>query len=158
VYAAGEITGIAGAGKSFVEGKLAAMSILEKLGKETGPDRYMQKLVRMQKQQLGYAAFLNQLCQVPLSAYEKIDDDVLICRCEEISMGEVRKQIAKGFMTAGSLKKATRCGMGRCQGRICQPVLFDILLALTGQTPDQTGSPSFRAPVKNVPLAAFLHP
>ncbi|MCF8075916.1 MAG: FAD-dependent oxidoreductase [Desulfotignum sp.] len=156
VYAAGEITGIAGAGKSFVEGKLAAVSILEKLGKTPGPDRYAQKLVRMQKQQLGYASFLNQLCQVPSSAYEAIDDDVLICRCEEISMGEIRKQIAKGFGTTGSLKKATRCGMGRCQGRICQPVLFDILLALTGQTPDQTGSPSCRAPVKNVPMAAFL--
>ncbi len=158
VYVAGEITGIAGAGKSFVEGKLAALSILEKLGKKTGPGRYAQKLVRMQKHQLGYAAFLNQLCQVPASAYETIDDDVLICRCEEISMGEIRKQIAKGFVTTGSLKKATRCGMGRCQGRVCQPVLFDILLALTGQTPDQTASPSFRAPVKNVPMAAFLHP
>jgi NADPH-dependent 2,4-dienoyl-CoA reductase/sulfur reductase-like enzyme len=158
VYAAGEITGIAGAAKSFVEGKLAALSILEKLGKTTGPDRYAQKRVRMQEQQRGYASFLNQLCQVPSSAYEAIDDDVLICRCEEISMGEIRKQIAKGFVTTGSLKKATRCGMGRCQGRICQPILFDILLALTGQTPDQTGSPSCRAPVKNVPMAAFLHP
>jgi NADPH-dependent 2,4-dienoyl-CoA reductase/sulfur reductase-like enzyme len=157
VYAAGEITGIAGAGKSFVEGKLAAVSILEKLGEKPGPDRYAQKLVRMQKQQLGYASFLNQLCRVPSSAYEAIDDDVLICRCEEISMKEIRKQIAKGFVTAGSLKKATRCGMGRCQGRICQPVLFDILLALTGQAPELIGSPSFRAPVKNVPMEAFLH-
>jgi hypothetical protein len=48
--------------------------------------------------------------------------------------------------------------MGRCQGRICQPVLFDILLALTGQPPEEIGSPSSRAPVKNVPLEAFLHP
>ena len=158
VYAAGEITGIAGAGKSFVEGKLAAVSILERLGKKTGPDTCVRELIRLQKQQLGYAAFLNQLCQVPASAYETIDDDVLVCRCEEISMGEIRKQISKGFVTAGSLKKATRCGMGRCQGRICQPVLFDILLALTGQTPEQTGSPSFRVPVKNVPLEAFLLP
>jgi D-hydroxyproline dehydrogenase subunit alpha len=156
VYAAGEITGIAGAGKSFVEGKLAALSILEKLEKKTGPDTCVRELVRMQKQQLGYAAFLNQLCQVPLSAYEAIEDDVLICRCEEISMGEIRKQISRGFLTTGSLKKATRCGMGRCQGRICQPVLFDILLALTGRPPEQAGSPSSRAPVKNVPLGAFL--
>jgi D-hydroxyproline dehydrogenase subunit alpha len=158
VYAAGEITGIAGAGKSFVEGKLAAVSILEKMGEKPGQEMCVRDLIRTQKQRLGYAAFLNQLCQVPSSAYETIDDDVLICRCEEISMGEIRKQISKGFVTAGSLKKATRCGMGRCQGRICQPVLFDILLALTGQTPEQTGSPSFRAPVKNVPLAAFLRP
>lgn len=158
VYAAGEITGIAGAVKSFVEGKLAAVSILEKLGKKTGPDAYVRKLVRRQKQQMGYAAFLNQLCQVPPSAYEAIDDDVMICRCEEITMGEIRKRISQGFVSAGSLKKVTRSGMGRCQGRICHPVLFDILLALTGQTPEQIGSPSFRAPVKNVPLEAFLHP
>jgi D-hydroxyproline dehydrogenase subunit alpha len=158
VYAAGEITGIAGAVKSFVEGKLVAVSILEKLEKKPGLHTGVRELVQIKKQQLGYAAFLNQLCQVPLSAYETIEDDVLICRCEEITMGEIRKQISKGFVTAGSLKKATRCGMGRCQGRVCQPVLFDILLALTGQTAEQTGSPSFRAPVKNVSLEAFLRP
>jgi thioredoxin reductase/bacterioferritin-associated ferredoxin len=158
VYAAGEITGISGAGKSFVEGKLAAVSILEKLGKKIRSDTDVRELLRMQKQQLAYAAFLNQLCQVPLSAYEAIEDEVLICRCEGVSMGEIRKQITRGFVTSGSLKKATRCGMGRCQGRICQPVLFDILLALTGQPPEEIGSPSSRAPVKNVPLEAFLHP
>ena len=105
---------------------------------------------------MGYAKFLNRLCEVPSSAFEAIPDETLICRCEEISMGELKKRIRQGFRTAGSLKKATRCGMGRCQGRICRPVMFDILLALTGRSPEQTGKSLSRAPVKNVSIKAFL--
>ncbi|OGR13374.1 MAG: FAD/NAD(P)-binding oxidoreductase [Desulfobacula sp. GWF2_41_7] len=156
VYAAGEITGIAGAGKSFIEGKLAALSILEKLRITNKSPESAQDLILRRTQQMGYAKFLNRLCEVPPSAFEAIPDETLICRCEEISMGELKKRIRQGFRTAGSLKKATRCGMGRCQGRICRPVMFDILLALTGRSPEQTGKSLSRAPVKNVSIKAFL--
>lgn len=156
VYAAGEITGIAGAGKSFIEGKLAALSILEKLRITHKSPETARDLIFRRTQQMGYSKFLNRLCEVPSSAFEAIPDETLICRCEEISMGELKKRIRQGFQTAGSLKKATRCGMGRCQGRICRPVMFDILLALTGRNPEQTGKSLSRAPVKNVPMKAFL--
>lgn len=156
VYAAGEITGIAGAGKSFIEGTLAAISIKDKLSINSKHPESRQNLILRQKEQRGYAKFLNRLCEVAPSAYEAIPDDTLICRCEEISMGEIKNRVRQGFQTAGSLKKATRCGMGRCQGRICQPVIFDILLALTGKSPEQTGRITSRSPVKNVSIKAFL--
>ncbi len=159
VYAVGEITGIAGAKKSFIQGKLAAMSILKKMGKINARNRKKetQTLISLDHHQAEYASFLNHLCQVPVSAYAAIPDETMICRCEEITMGTIKKNIREGFDTIGSLKKATRCGMGRCQGRICGSVIFDIITALTQKSPEDIGCSLSRAPVKNVNIKAFLN-
>ncbi len=159
VYAVGEITGIAGGKKSFIQGKLAAMSILKKMGRINARNRKkeVQTLISLNHQQAEYASFLNHLCQVPVSAYAAIPDETMICRCEEITMGTIKKNIREGFDTIGSLKKATRCGMGRCQGRICGPVIFDIITVLTQKSPESIGCSLSRAPVKNVNIKAFLN-
>jgi len=163
VYAAGEITGIAGAKKSFIQGKLTALSILKKIGKINAGNQKkifpaeIQRLLFLNHQQTAYASFLNRLCQVPASAYTAIPDETMICRCEQITMGTIKKNIQQGFDTIGSLKKATRCGMGRCQGRICGPVIFDIITALTQKNPERIGCSLSRAPVKNVNIKAFLN-
>ena len=164
IYAAGEITGIAGAEKSLVEGRMAALSILDRygvqkirgdLGKSRDLQQQMKKLQNRQKKQLAYGAFVNALCRVPSGAYAAIPDDTLICRCEAISMGEIKKSIRQGAFTAAGVKKATRCSMGRCQGRICGPVITDIIAALTHTPPEKSGTTRSRFPVKNVRLAAL---
>jgi NADPH-dependent 2,4-dienoyl-CoA reductase/sulfur reductase-like enzyme len=159
VYAVGEITGVAGGKKSIVQGEIAAISILKKMGKlprEAEDSKRMEPLYSRNRQQMEYAAFLNNLCQVPLAAYQQIPDETLICRCENISMGEIKKAITLGFTTSGGIKKATRCGMGMCQGRICGAVITDIIMALTQKKPEEIGSSRLRAPVKNVAIDSFL--
>jgi NAD(P)H-nitrite reductase large subunit len=79
----------------------------------------------------------------------------MVCRCEEITMGEIRRQLANGFDTVSGIKKATRCGMGHCQGRICGPILSDMIGAFTQRRPEAVGITSARAPVKPVPLGAL---
>ena len=164
VYAVGETTGIAGAGKSCIQGEMAALSILKRLNKlNLKKDRAsfqirMDRLYSLNRQQEMYGAFLTHLCGVPAAAYRQIADDTLICRCENVTMGTIRKAIEQGFTTSGGLKKATRSGMGRCQGRICGAVITEIILALTGKEPGDIGPSLSRAPVKNVPVRSFLTP
>lgn len=157
IFAAGEVTGIAGAKKSFIEGRIASLGILEALGKlhgtETGP--VLRRLGRHRQIQLDYGVFLNGLSHVPAAAFAAIPDDVIICRCEEVTMGEIRGAVARGFVTAGGVKKATRGTMGRCQGRICGPVIRDIITGLTMTSPDSVGPTSVRFPVKSVSMDAF---
>ena len=139
---------------------MAAWSILNKLALVNSSE-FKVKLALLGKQrrrQMQFGRFLNRLCQVPAAVYDTLDDDTVICRCEEVTMGAVRRCLAGGFTTLGALKKATRCGMGCCQGRLCGPVLLDIASALTGQSPQKTGRPSVRAPIKPVPIGAFLDP
>ena len=57
------------------------------------------------------------------------DDDVVICRCEEISEGEILDAIRKnpGAVDVDGIKRRTRGGMGRCQGGFCLPYVTEIL-------------------------------
>ncbi|HCY85539.1 MAG TPA: FAD/NAD(P)-binding oxidoreductase [Desulfobacteraceae bacterium] len=163
IYAAGEPTGVGGAKKSWIDGRLAAMGILKSDGKVPAA-RHKQRfdatrahLRRQAEHQLAYAGFLNRLTALPDAAYTTIPDETLICRCEAVTMGDIRKRITQGFDTPAVLKKATRCGMGRCQGRICGPVTQDIIRVLTANKPDApaTGTRA-RVPVKPVPAAALF--
>jgi D-hydroxyproline dehydrogenase subunit alpha len=163
IYAVGEITGIAGGKKSHIQGKLAAISVLKKFDKLNFKNKRSSLLTQVKQlhflnhKQAVYAAFLNHLCRLPQVAYSQIPDDTLICRCENITMGTIKKAIEQGFITSGGLKKATRCGMGRCQGRICGTIIFDIITALTKKNPYDIGPSLSRAPVKNVAISSFLN-
>lgn len=47
------------------------------------------------------------------------DDDILVCRCEEVTKGEIRKALHEGITTIEELRRLLRCGMGLCQGQTC---------------------------------------
>lgn len=157
IYAAGETTGIAGAEKSYLEGQIAAWSILHRLGLAAHREfaATQARLSRQRQRQLRYGRFLNRLCRVPPRYYDFLADDTVICRCEEVTLGTIRHALADGFSTMGALKKATRCGMGNCQGRICGPLLHDILAATGRKFDAQIGPLSIRSPVKPVRLGAL---
>ena len=46
-------------------------------------------------------------------------DDTIICRCEEVTWGEVKAALEAGLRDPGDLRKYTRIGMGTCQGELC---------------------------------------
>lgn len=54
-------------------------------------------------------------------------DDVVICRCEEVTLRELQEAIAKGAATSRQLKLETRIGMGYCQGRTCRPLVAQLV-------------------------------
>ncbi len=56
-------------------------------------------------------------------------DEILICRCEEVTKQDVLQAIADGWHTVASIKRATRAGMGACQGRTCGRLIQQILVA-----------------------------
>ncbi|MER1987357.1 MAG: (2Fe-2S)-binding protein [Solibacillus sp.] len=57
---------------------------------------------------------------------------VLVCRCEGVCLDEVLVAIKDGATSVQGIKMRNRVGMGYCQGRTCQPILRDILIAETG--------------------------
>ena len=50
---------------------------------------------------------------------EEADDGILICRCEEITKGEIRKAVHQGMYTLTEILRYLRTGMGLCQGQTC---------------------------------------
>jgi len=159
VFAAGEPTGIAGALKSIDEGEIAAIRILQLM--EKIPDalalRHFSRGKRRRRAHERFGAHFNGLFRVPLAALEDIPDETVVCRCEDVKMGDIRRAIMAGYRTLPGIKTATRSTMGSCQGSTCIPILNDIISLLA--PPESTKDPdptSFRPPARPVRMGAFL--
>lgn len=160
IYAAGEITGVGGALKSIAEGRLAAYSILHRLGR-IDVQHFQDSVVPLDKERKRYRLFayrFNALANPSPNAVKSIPDDTILCRCEDITVADVKDAIEAGCRTPVAVKRALRTGMGICQGRICGPILSELIGAYT-QAPIEKQTPlSVRCPVKAVPLEVLAKP
>ncbi|MBW2208414.1 MAG: FAD-dependent oxidoreductase [Deltaproteobacteria bacterium] len=160
LFAAGELTGIAGAGKSLIEGRLAALSISKLLGhiKSGAYERQARPLRLARKKELAFGMRFNRLCQIPDQALREMPGKTIVCRCEELTLDQVDEAIRKGATTPNALKRAMRAGMGICQGRICGPLVHDLLRVRGKQNPFELDPLPVRAPAKAVRLGDLAEP
>jgi len=80
-------------------------------------------------------------------------DDVVLCRCEEITVAEARIAAREqGVSELNRLKALTRVGMGRCQGRMCGSAAAEVLASSCGRSLDAVGRLRSQTPVKPLPL------
>ena len=82
-------------------------------------------------------------------------DDMIICRCEEITKGEIRKAVYDGMRTTNEVKRYLRAGMGLCQGQTCQRLVQGIIAAELKTRPSELGMIQGRAPVRPVEILTF---
>jgi NAD(P)H-nitrite reductase large subunit len=88
------------------------------------------------------------------------DDDTIICRCEEVTLGEIRRAVAEGASDANAVKGLTRVGMGNCQGRVCGELVARIIAAERGGANDPAalraaGCFTVRPPLEPLPLSVL---
>ncbi|MDQ0286435.1 NAD(P)H-nitrite reductase large subunit [Desulfofundulus luciae] len=79
-----------------------------------------------------------------------MEDKTIVCRCEDVTLEEIRQVIAGGAHTLDEIKRLKRCGMGPCQGRTCRPLIAGEIARITGQDPANVALPTFRPPA--IPL------
>jgi len=53
----------------------------------------------------------------------RMRDDEIVCRCERVTAGEIRRLIREGVRDMNEIKAITRAGMGACGGKICGPLI-----------------------------------
>ncbi|HCT64963.1 MAG TPA: (2Fe-2S)-binding protein [Lachnospiraceae bacterium] len=80
------------------------------------------------------------------------DDDMIICRCEEISKGEVRKAVHDGMYTVTEIRRYLRCGMGLCQGQTCSKTVKRLVAKECGVSMDTIEPATSRAPMRPVAM------
>ena len=83
---------------------------------------------------------------------EFADDETCLCRCEAVSVGDVRKSMENGAQDLFGVKLRTRLGMGHCQGRYCTSNAALLIAAQTGKPVSQIDTPSIRPPIFPVRL------
>jgi bacterioferritin-associated ferredoxin len=85
------------------------------------------------------------------------DDDMIICRCEEITKGEIKTAIRNGMLTLNGIKRVTRAGMGLCQGQTCQRLVAQIIAEELRQSVADIEPTTARGPVRPLNLAVFAN-
>jgi len=85
------------------------------------------------------------------------DDDMIICRCEEITKGEIKTAIRNGMQTVNGIKRITRAGMGLCQGQTCQRLVIRIIAEELRQSVADIEPTTARGPVRPLSLAVFAN-
>lgn len=79
---------------------------------------------------------------------EREDDDMLICRCEEITKGEIRRAVHDGMYTMAEIRRYLRCTMGLCQGQTCAKLVKGIVAKELGVSPDKLEPATSRSPMR----------
>ena len=154
VLVAGDCGGFGGARAALAQGTLAGVEAARRLGHLTDEDAAARAAParRALARGLAFQRALWRLFRAPpLDAL--VTADAMLCRCEGVTAGTVRGRIADGDDEAGVLKRSTRAGMGRCQGRYCAMAVARACASAEGRAPGERGLFAPRFPAK--PVAAL---
>ena len=83
------------------------------------------------------------------------DDDMIICRCEEITKGEIRKAVHEGMYTLNEVRRFLRTGMGLCQVQTCGKLVKSIIARELKVSPAEIEPATSRAPMRPIEMKKF---
>lgn len=153
IYVAGDGAGIGGAQAAALQGELAALGIAARLGRlsDAERERHAAPLRTGLEANLRIRPFLDAVYQA--REENRIPaDEVMVCRCEEVTAGELRKFVALGCAGPNQAKSFGRCGMGPCQGRMCGLTVTEVIAKARGVSAAEVGYYRIRPPIKPITL------
>lgn len=84
-----------------------------------------------------------------------MEEELIICRCREVTEKEILDAIADGATTVDGVKRRTKACMGLCQGKTCGRLVQNIVARETGQKPADVLPQKSRMPARPVKLGVF---
>lgn len=155
IFVAGDGAGVFGARAAEIKGKLSALHIAKLQGQITTAERDARAapLSSDLDDHVSIRPMLDSIFVPPTDILNPPDDSTVICRCEEVTAGNVRAAAALGAQGPNQLKAFHRTGMGPCQGRMCGLTVTEILAAAHGKHPQEIGAYRIRPPLKPLTLA-----
>ncbi|NQW08553.1 MAG: FAD-dependent oxidoreductase [Alphaproteobacteria bacterium] len=158
IWIAGDGGGMGGSVAALAQGQLAGLEAnrfltngddrAERLPEEVAARRNLARARRFQ-------AALWRLFR-PVAPQPSAPDSVIVCRCEDVTARDIQDRITEGVTDLGSLKRVTRLGMGRCQGRYCSGMAARMLVGRLNRRIEPFDLFAPQNPVKPVPAAALL--
>jgi glycine/D-amino acid oxidase-like deaminating enzyme len=146
VFAVGDGASLGGAQVAQAKGRLAGLAAARDLGLTAPVDAASRAALARAE------AFQAALWRVFAAPPVIVADETIVCRCEEVTAARLRAELAAGLTSLPALKKATRAGMGRCQGRFCAVTIA----RLSPSQPEPDGFAAPRAPLRPVPAAPLM--
>ncbi|MFN7040845.1 MAG: FAD-dependent oxidoreductase [Acidovorax temperans] len=153
---AGDGAAIAGALAAECSGAIAAIGVALALGRIDAA-RADQLAVPWRARLAGQTRirpFLDTLYRPP-EWLTDCADETIVCRCEEVTAGQVRAMVRLGCEGPNQTKFYSRCGMGPCQGRMCGITVTQVMAQALQRTPAEVGAYRIRAPLKPITLCSL---
>ncbi len=149
VFAVGDGASLGGSRVAMARGRLAGLAAARDLGL-SAPDEPATRAALARA--LGFQDALWRLFRPIRLRPGSLPDETIVCRCEEVTAGRLRQELAGGLTSLPALKKATRAGMGSCQGRFCSATIA----RLCPDSPDDFAFAAPRAPLRPVPAVPLM--
>jgi thioredoxin reductase len=153
IFVAGDGAGIGGAVLAAISGNLVGLKVARELNQIN--DEVLTKLANpfliLRKKELAARPFIDA-AYPPFSEAQRPTNDTIVCRCEEVKAGDVRRYASLGCLGPNQTKAFGRVGMGPCQGRYCGLTVSHILSECNQISMQDTGFYRIRPPLKPITL------
>lgn len=149
VFVAGDVTGIGGKALADLQGQIAGISALQVLGMvpESEALAVRSKLQPKIRRERRFARWLWQRYPIKPGLFNLAEDDTIVCRCDSVTAGQIRKSYDQGARDLRGIKLRTHMGMGICQGRYCAGNAAIIFAHQAGSPTMAIGTRPVRPPI-----------
>ena len=156
LYVAGDGAGLRGAAFAALAGEMAGLAVAQDrgCGDAAGHAARQAGLLRRAARAGRFGNAMVGLLRPRAAMFAAIPVDVAVCRCEDVTRGDIEAALDEGARQIGQLKAWTRCGMGPCQGRFCGPAV-EALAGLRGIASADFGPMVARAPLRPVGIGTI---
>ena len=156
IFVAGDCRIVKGYSAAIEEGKIAAVEACVQLGytSRKTADSTLRTSLKKLKRFKEFSRAMETLSRPGPGLLDIITDDTVVCRCEEVTMKDIRSAVAEGAGDVNDIKRRTRLGMGHCQGRFCGQVINELIWRLAGM-PRKREVFTPRIPIKPVPFGVL---
>ncbi|MEM7563567.1 MAG: FAD-dependent oxidoreductase [Pseudomonadota bacterium] len=156
IFTVGDLGSIVGANAAALSGQLAGLQVAFQLGalNQKQRDKQAKSIRRQLDRHLAIRPFLDSCYrmspQIP-------PDETILCRCEEVSVAQLKRVIESGCTGPNQAKAFTRCGMGPCQGRSCAASVEQLFASLLSKPLNEVGRFNARPPIKPITLGQLAN-
>lgn len=154
IYAVGDGARLGGAEMAILEGCIAGYASAARLGylsKEAADEMIAREQPALHREKR-FARTLGELFSPPAGLFTLADRETVICRCEQVTLAQMRQAIAFGAQTVNDVKSISRIGMGNCQSRTCGTISAQIMAVAMARTVEEVGYFNIRPPIHPLSL------
>jgi NADPH-dependent 2,4-dienoyl-CoA reductase/sulfur reductase-like enzyme len=157
VFIVGDARGLGGARVAISQGALAGAEAARDLGHR--PDSALSRALERDRRKLlrhrRFQKALWSVYQAPKVDLALATRDTIVCRCESVTRGDIEELMSGGVGSIGAIKRETRAGMGRCQGRYCAGLLMQMTCRSAATAPEEQAYFAPRPPFKPLTIGAL---
>ena len=158
IFLAGDAGYVHGGDASITKGTLAGIAAAKRLKVISDNEAAFRSKSSLKKLRITrFARGFLRYVFAPNPNIFRVPDTTIVCRCECITAGDIRKVASEGNKDINEVKLFTRCGMGPCQGRMCGPALAELTAGVHSTSPKNVGTLQIRQPFRPITLETYCN-